>query len=409
MAGTNDDQDAEIFHVLSRQLPMVGGLRQHARPRAATAAPTSASCTRSDACSRAKAPRTTRPGSTPASRSPTRCAPTPSASTNPAIAVSAAPFYLRACHYYQMAERFRTPKDKNGARRLSHRRRLLPPIRRPAPTSRSRSSRYRSRAKACPAISFMRRTPNQHARRASYSSTASTSPRRSSTSRGVPDLIKRGISVPGHGRPRHRRGDPLPRPRTCATTTRRPAAPASISWRSALTSTAGRSASSPSASAATTRRAAPSLEPRFAACIAWGAIWDYHAVWKRRIEAQFKASLSVPGHHIMWILGVDYARGRLKRLEPFKLDGVVQKMRCPFLVVHGEDDEQIPLARCAGAVRRLRVERQDVARLHRRGRRRAALPARLSDAGVRDHVELVRRQAPSRVGDDKRSRINGWR
>ena len=33
----------------------------------------------------------------------------------------------------------------------------------------------------------------------------------------------------------------------------------------------------------------------------------------------------------------------LKRLEPFKLDGVVQKMRCPFLVVHGADDEQIPL------------------------------------------------------------------
>src|SRR6202051_5073841 len=25
--------------------------------------------------------------------------------------VAAAPFYLRACHYYQMGERFRTPKD----------------------------------------------------------------------------------------------------------------------------------------------------------------------------------------------------------------------------------------------------------------------------------------------------------
>jgi dipeptidyl aminopeptidase/acylaminoacyl peptidase len=86
------------------------------------------------------------------------------------------------------------------------------------------------------------------------------------------------------------------------------------------------------------------LEPRFAACIAWGAIWDYHAVWKRRIEAQFKASLSVPGHHIMWILGAATLEDALRRLEPFKLDGVVQKMRCPFLVVHGEDDEQIPLA-----------------------------------------------------------------
>jgi fermentation-respiration switch protein FrsA (DUF1100 family) len=78
--------------------------------------------------------------------------------------------------------------------------------------------------------------------------------------------------------------------------------------------------------------------------VAWGAIWDYHAVWKRRVEAQFKASLSVPGHHIMWIVGADTLDEALRRLEPFKLDGVVQKMRCPFLVVHGEDDEQIPLA-----------------------------------------------------------------
>jgi dienelactone hydrolase len=87
-----------------------------------------------------------------------------------------------------------------------------------------------------------------------------------------------------------------------------------------------------------------SMEPRFAACIAWGAIWDYHAVWKRRIEAQFNASMSVPGHHIMWILGADSLDDALARLEPFRLDGVVQKMRCPFLVVHGEDDEQVPLA-----------------------------------------------------------------
>ena len=28
--------------------------------------------------------------------------------------VSAAAFYLRACHYYQMGERFRTPKDKKA-------------------------------------------------------------------------------------------------------------------------------------------------------------------------------------------------------------------------------------------------------------------------------------------------------
>jgi len=86
-----------------------------------------------------------------------------------------------------------------------------------------------------------------------------------------------------------------------------------------------------------------SLEPRFAACIAWGAIWDHHATWKKRIDAAFNTSLSVPGHHIMWILGVDSLDEALKKLEPFRLDGVVQKMRCPFLIVHGADDEQVPL------------------------------------------------------------------
>src|SRR5258707_214712 len=86
------------------------------------------------------------------------------------------------------------------------------------------------------------------------------------------------------------------------------------------------------------------MEPRYAACIAWGAQWDYHATWKKRIEASFKTSLSVPGHHINWILGVDTLDQALKKLEPFRLDGIVQKMRCPFLVVHGAEDEQVPLA-----------------------------------------------------------------
>jgi dipeptidyl aminopeptidase/acylaminoacyl peptidase len=105
-----------------------------------------------------------------------------------------------------------------------------------------------------------------------------------------------------------------------------------------------------------------SMEPRFAACVAWGAIWDYYATWKKRIDAKFKTSLSVPGHHIMWILGVNTLEEALKKLEPFRLDGVVQKMRCPFLVVHGAEDEQVPLAdaqalynACGSADKTLRV------------------------------------------------------
>jgi fermentation-respiration switch protein FrsA (DUF1100 family) len=85
------------------------------------------------------------------------------------------------------------------------------------------------------------------------------------------------------------------------------------------------------------------MDHRWAACVAWGAQWDYHETWKKRIDAQFKISLSVPGHHINWILGVDTLDQALEALKPFKLDGVMQKMETPILLVHGAEDEQIPL------------------------------------------------------------------
>jgi dienelactone hydrolase len=86
-----------------------------------------------------------------------------------------------------------------------------------------------------------------------------------------------------------------------------------------------------------------SMEPRFKACVAWGAQWDYHDVWRRRIEAAYDSQLPVPGDHLVWSTNASSRVEALKRIEGFKLDGVVQRMRCPFLVCHGEDDQQISL------------------------------------------------------------------
>jgi dienelactone hydrolase len=86
-----------------------------------------------------------------------------------------------------------------------------------------------------------------------------------------------------------------------------------------------------------------SMEKRFKACVAWGAQWDYHAIWKRRIERAFQMQLPSPGHHLAWSFNVKTAEEGLDKLEGFRLDGVVQKMKCPFLLVHGDDDQQIPL------------------------------------------------------------------
>ena len=69
------------------------------------------------------------------------------------------------------------------------------------------------------------------------------------------------------------------------------------------------------------------------------------------IEAGF--ARTVAHQHIAWVLNASSQDDVLKRLEPFKLDGVVQKIACPFLMLHGEGDEQIPLAeaqKCFDAV-----------------------------------------------------------
>jgi dienelactone hydrolase len=92
---------------------------------------------------------------------------------------------------------------------------------------------------------------------------------------------------------------------------------------------------------------AASFEPRFACCVAWGAMWDFHETWRHRFELLDSGkvpSLSVPPKHLEWVLGVSGRDAAMKKLEGFRLDGIVQKMRCPFLVMHGEGDQQIPLA-----------------------------------------------------------------
>src|SRR5262245_29695059 len=101
---------------------------------------------------------------------------------------------------------------------------------------------------------------------------------------------------------------------------------------------------------------AAALEKRFACCIAWGAQWDYHAIWRKRLadlEAGKVLSLSVPPEHLQWVLGVSNQADAMARLESFRLDGIVQQLSCPFLMLHGADDEQIPLAlaqKCFDAV-----------------------------------------------------------
>ena len=101
---------------------------------------------------------------------------------------------------------------------------------------------------------------------------------------------------------------------------------------------------------------AAAFEPRFACCVAWGAIWDYWQTWRDRLDRLARGeatSLSVPWEHLLWVFGVGTKEEALHRLEGFRLEAVAPRIRCPFLLVHGEGDRQIPLEvarRCYDAV-----------------------------------------------------------
>jgi pimeloyl-ACP methyl ester carboxylesterase len=107
---------------------------------------------------------------------------------------------------------------------------------------------------------------------------------------------------------------------------------------------------------------AAAFEQRFACCIAWGAQWDYWQTWKDRFDRIARGetlSLSVPWEHLLWEFGVDSKEAALEKLEGFRLEGVVERIACPFLLVHGEGDAQIPLdlaRRCFDAVGSKRKE-----------------------------------------------------
>ena len=51
----------------------------------------------------------------------------------------------------------------------------------------------------------------------------------------------------------------------------------------------------------------------------------------------------MPWQHLLWVFGVKTKEEAFGKLEGFKLDGVIQKMQCPYLLVYGEGDQQAPL------------------------------------------------------------------
>ena len=88
---------------------------------------------------------------------------------------------------------------------------------------------------------------------------------------------------------------------------------------------------------------AVAMEPRFAAGVCWGANHDWRDVQKRRLEKE--GDFPVPHYwaHVCWVWGAKDVDDFMRIAEDVHLDGVVEKIRVPFLVTHGAKDSQIPL------------------------------------------------------------------
>jgi acetyl esterase/lipase len=77
---------------------------------------------------------------------------------------------------------------------------------------------------------------------------------------------------------------------------------------------------------------AGAMEPRLAAAISHGAIWDIHERWKKRDDNHGLAG------HIRWVFGARSMAEATEIAKPFKLEGVLDHMKCPYLIIHGGHD-----------------------------------------------------------------------
>jgi len=88
---------------------------------------------------------------------------------------------------------------------------------------------------------------------------------------------------------------------------------------------------------------AVAFEPRFAAGAVWGANHNWAEVQQRRLKREGENPVPHYWAHVMWAFGAGNMEAFLARAADMHLNGVMERIRVPFLVTHGARDRQIPL------------------------------------------------------------------
>ncbi len=96
---------------------------------------------------------------------------------------------------------------------------------------------------------------------------------------------------------------------------------------------------------------AAAFEPRFKCCVAWGANYDWGETQRARYETK-EQRLPVPHYwdHVAWVFGKSSVEEVIAVSGKLSLRGILHKIACPILVIHGERDRQIPLSQAQALV-----------------------------------------------------------
>jgi dienelactone hydrolase len=88
------------------------------------------------------------------------------------------------------------------------------------------------------------------------------------------------------------------------------------------------------------------FEHRYAACVAFGAMhWDLHG-WQREIKERLAAdprTSTSSNFQFRWVIGAPDNETALEWAKRFTLAGCIDAIRCPVLVLHGENDRIVPV------------------------------------------------------------------
>lgn len=83
------------------------------------------------------------------------------------------------------------------------------------------------------------------------------------------------------------------------------------------------------------------FEPRFASGAVWGANHNWAEVQQKRLKREGENPVPHYWNHVQWVFGARDMDDFLEKSSGMHLNGVMEKIKVPFLVTHGANDRQI--------------------------------------------------------------------